>query len=147
MCWWMGRPGFRQRGGSKPHAVFSREFGRNRWSGLWIGRFGSRFVAYVDPAFQVGVASIVVEAYEGAPRMKLAAGGVLGDVNNDGLVDLVDLLFVMLYSMDPSIILPNNGDISLGDIKRRWNCWSRDAVLILHYLIDPSDPSLPPANR
>ena len=43
---------------------------------------GQGLVAYVDPAFWVGIdpASIVVEPYEGAPRMKLAAGGVWGDV-------------------------------------------------------------------
>ena len=47
---------------------------------------GEGLVAYVNPAFRVGVdeADIVLEEHGGMPRMKLAAGGVLGDVNNDG---------------------------------------------------------------
>ena len=106
---------------------------------------GQGLVAYVDPAFRVGIdtASIVIEPYEGAPRMKLAAGGVLGDVNNDGQVDLLDLLFVMLYSTDPSIMLPNNGDISLGDVNEDGRVNSADAVLLIRYFSDPLDPALP----
>ena len=106
---------------------------------------GQGLVAYVDPAFRVGIdpASIVVEPYEGAPRMKLAAGGVWGDVNNDGQVDLSDVLFVMLYSTDSSIMLPNNGDISLGDVNEDGRVNSADAVLLIRYLSDPLDPTLP----
>ena len=106
---------------------------------------GAGVVAYVNPDFRVGIdtASIVVEPYEGAPRMKLAAGGVLGDVNNDGQVDLLDLLFVMLYSTDPSIMLPNNGDISLGDVNEDGRINSADAVLLIRYFSDPFDPALP----
>ena len=106
---------------------------------------GAGVVAYVNPDFRVGIdtASIVVEPYEGAPRMKLAAGGVLGDVNNDGQVDLLDLLFVMLYSTDPSIMLPNNGDISLGDVNEDGRVNSADAVLLIRYFSDPFDPALP----
>ena len=106
---------------------------------------GEGLVAYVDPAFRVGIdtASIVVEPYDSAPRMKLAAGRVLGDVNNDGQVDLLDLLFVMLYSTDSSIMLPNNGDISLGDVNEDGRVNSADAVLLIRYLSDPFDPALP----
>ena len=106
---------------------------------------GAGMVAYVNPDFRVGIdtASIVVEPYEGAPRMKLAAGGVLGDVNNDGQVDLLDLLFVMLYSTDSSIMLPNNGDISLGDVNEDGRVNSADAVLLIRYFSDPFDPALP----
>ena len=106
---------------------------------------GQGLVAYVNPAFRVGIdtASIVVEPYEGAPRMKLAAGGVLGDVNNDGQVDLSDVLFVMLYSADSSIMLPNNGDISLGDVNEDGTVDSADVVLLIRYLSDPLDPALP----
>ena len=106
---------------------------------------GEGLVAYVDPAFRVGIdtASIVVEPYDSAPRMKLAAGRVLGDVNNDGQVDLLDLLFVMLYSVDSSIMLPNNGDISLGDVNEDGRVNSADAVLLIRYLSDPFDPTLP----
>ena len=106
---------------------------------------GQGLVAYVDPAFRVGIdtASIVVEPYEGAPRMKLAAGGVWGDVNNDGQVDLSDVLLVMLYSADSSIMLPNNGDISLGDVNEDGRVNSADAVLLIRYLSDPFDHTLP----
>ena len=106
---------------------------------------GQGLVAYVDPAFRVEIdpASIVVEPYEGTPRMKLAAGGVWGDVNNDGQVDLSDVLFVMLYSADSSIMLPNNGDISLGDVNEDGRVNSADAVLLIRYLSDPLDPTLP----
>ena len=105
---------------------------------------GQGLVAYVDPAFRVGVdeADLVIEEHGGA-RMKLATGGVLGDVNNDGQVDLADVLFVMLYSADPSIMLPNNGDISLGDVNEDGRVNSADAVLLIRYLSDPFDPALP----
>ena len=105
---------------------------------------GQGLVAYVDPAFRIGVdeVDLVIEEHRGA-RMKLAAGGVLGDVNNDGQVDLLDLLFVMLYSTDSSIMLPNNGDISLGDVNEDGRVNSADAVLLIRYLSDPFDPALP----
>ena len=106
---------------------------------------GAGLVAYVDPAFQVGVdaADIVVEAAGGRARMKLAAGGILGDVTNDGQVDAFDAVYVALYSKDPSITLPNNGDISLGDVNGDGTVDSVDALLLSTYLTNPSDPSLP----
>ena len=106
---------------------------------------GDGLVAYVDPAFQVGVdgASIVVEQHHGIPRMKRAANGILGDVNDDGQVNGSDVLIVLLYSGDPSIALSNNGDISLGDVNRDGTVDFADAVLLARYISDPSHPTLP----
>ena len=107
---------------------------------------GEGLVAYVNPTFRVGVdevVDIVVEKHSSA-RMKLAAGGVLGDVDGNGLVDVFDVLYVLLYSVDPSIVLPNNGDISRGDVNGDGLVDVADAVLLLRYLSNPSDPALPP---
>ena len=106
---------------------------------------GEGLVAYVDPAFRVGVdeADIVVEEHSSSARMKLAVGGILGDVNNDGQVDAFDALYVLLYIEDNSIVLPNNGDISLGDLNEDGTVDFADAVLFVRYLADPSDPALP----
>ncbi len=107
---------------------------------------GEGLVAYVDPAFRVGVdeADIVLEEYGGSPRMKLTTDRILGDVNNDGQVDAFDALYVLLYSEDSSIALPNNGDISLGDVNGDGQVDLADAVLLATYSVNPSDPSLPP---
>ncbi len=106
---------------------------------------GEGLVAYVDPAFRVGVdeVEIVLEATSGIPRMKRTAGGILGDVNNDGQVNASDALYISLYSRNPSVILPNNGDISLGDVNGDGKVDGTDAVLLERYLADPSDPALP----
>ncbi len=106
---------------------------------------GAGLVAYVDPAFRAGVdeADIVVEKHGGWARMKRAAGGILGDVNNDGQVDAFDVAYVALYSEDPSIVLPNNGDISLGDVNGDGTVDRADALLLAAYLVNPSDPALP----
>ena len=51
------------------------------------------------------------------PSAKAASSrGILGDVDNTGRVDFFDALLVALYSQDASIVMPNNGDISLGDV-------------------------------
>ena len=106
---------------------------------------GEGLAAYVDPTFRVGVdeVNIVVEEHSSA-RMKLAAGGVLGDVDGNGQVDVFDVLFVLLYSVDSSIVLPNNGDISRGDVNGDGRVDVADAALLLRYLSNPSDPALPP---
>ena len=106
---------------------------------------GKGLVAYVNPAFRVGVdeADIVVEKHSGMARMKLLAGGILGDVNNDGQVDASDALYISLYSRNPSVVLPNNGDISLGDVNGDGKVDGADVVLLIRYLADPSDPALP----
>ena len=106
---------------------------------------GEGLVAYVNPTFWVGIdeVDIVVEEHSGA-RMKRAVGGVLGDVDGNGQVDIVDALFVAMYSLDSSIVLPNNGDISRGDVNGDGVVDVADAVLLLRYLSNPSDPALPP---
>ena len=107
---------------------------------------GEGLVTYVNPAFRMGIdeADIVIEEHGGIPRMKLAAGGLLGDVNNDGQVDISDVLYVLLYIIaDSSIILPNNGDISLGDINNDGTVDLADLLLLVRYTDNPSDPTLP----
>ena len=106
---------------------------------------GQGLVPYVNPAFRVGIdeVDIVLEEHGGIARMKRAADGILGDVNNDGQVDLFDALYVLLYSDDSSIMLPNNGDISLGDVNGNGRVDTADAVLLIRYISDPSDPALP----
>ena len=107
---------------------------------------GEGLVAHVNPAFRVGVdeADIVLAEHGGIPRMKLAAGGLLGDVNNDGQVDISDVLYILLYVVaDSSIILPNNGDISLGDINNDGTVDLADVLLLVQYIDNPSDPTLP----
>ena len=107
---------------------------------------GEGLVAYVNPAFRMGIdeADIVIEEHGGIPRMKVAAGGLLGDVNNDGQVDISDVLYVLLYIIaDSSIILPNNGDISLGDINNDGTVDLADLLLLVRYTDNPSDPTLP----
>ena len=109
---------------------------------------GERLVAYVDPAFRVGVdeADIVVKEHGGSPRMKLTTDRILGDVNNDDRVDISDVLYVLLYIMaeaDSSMVLPNNGDISLGDVNKDGTVDLVDALLLVRYTDDPFDPTLP----
>ena len=106
---------------------------------------GDGLVAYVNPAFRVGVdaADIVLEAHDSQPRMKRMAGGILGDVNNDGQVNASDALYISLYSRNPSIVMPNNGDISLGDVNGDGAVNGADVSLLLRFISDPSDPSLP----
>ena len=107
---------------------------------------GQGLVPYVNPAFRVGIdeADIVIEEFGGIPLMKRAAGGILGDVNNDGQVDLFDALYVMLYSEAPSIALPNHVDISLGDVNGDGTVDFADALILIQYSEDPSNPALPP---
>ena len=100
---------------------------------------------YVDADFRVEMGSVVVvvDAADAIGRGKMAAGGILGDVNNDGQVDSNDALLVTLYSGDSSTAMPNNGDISLGDVNGDGQVDSADAYIITLYSVDPSDPTLP----
>ncbi len=104
-------------------------------------------VPYVDPAFRVeaGLAplDVVVEAPGDIPSAKVASGAILGDVDNTGQVDFFDALLVVAYSLDPSIVMPNGGDVSLGDVNADGRIDLSDAWTIAAYLNDPSDPALP----
>ncbi|MDE2703722.1 MAG: T9SS type A sorting domain-containing protein, partial [Gemmatimonadota bacterium] len=109
--------------------------------------WGSDMVAYVDPAFQVrdGMApvDIVVEARGLSGRRKVVVGSLLGDVNGDGRVDIVDALFVAMYSVDPSTLAAHIPNISLGDVDADGDLDFTDAYLIGTYSVNPLDPTLP----
>ena len=108
---------------------------------------GPGLVPYVDPAFRVTAGmsplDVVVETPSGAPRAKVASGGILGDVDNTGRVDFLDALLVAVYSRDSSIVMPNSGDISLGDVNGDGRVDLSDVWVIATYLNDPTDPALP----
>ena len=104
-------------------------------------------VPFVDPAFRVeaGLAplEVVIEAPGSIPSAKVASGGVLGDVDNNGRVDFFDALLVVAHSLDASIVMPNGGDISLGDVNGDGQVDLSDAWTIAAYLNDPTDSALP----
>ena len=108
---------------------------------------GQALIAYADPAFRVSAdgapVEIVVEVIASVPQDTVAVSRLLGDLDNNGRVDRADALLVILYSENPSIALPNNGDISLGDVSQDGQIDLADAQLIETYSVDPSDPSLP----
>ncbi len=66
---------------------------------------GPGLVPYVDPAFRVGggPVEIQVQPLSSLPRGKVAvAGGLLGDVDGNGRVDLADARLIEAYHADPS---------------------------------------------
>ncbi len=108
--------------------------------------FGAGLVPHVNPAFRVGTdeADIVLDDPSSMPRLKRTESRVLGDVNNDGRVDFFDALYVLLYSVDPSIVLPNGGDITLGDVNGDGQVNAADALILVRYIEEPSDSGWPP---
>ena len=91
-----------------------------------------------------GPVDIEMEAGQNV-RMKVARtkSGILGDVNNNGQVDIDDGLLVAMYSVNSSTSMPNNGDISLGDVNCNGLVDFTDARLIVTYILNPSDSALP----
>lgn len=81
---------------------------------------GQGLIPYVDPALRVGTEAvdIVVASLDSVPQAQGAASRLLGDLDNNGRVNWADALLAVLYSEDSSIALPNNGDISLGDVSQ-----------------------------
>ncbi|MCY3737188.1 MAG: T9SS type A sorting domain-containing protein [Gemmatimonadaceae bacterium] len=111
---------------------------------------GAGLTPYVDPAFQVAaegaMVDIVVQASRGSPAAKRASSAaerLLGDVDNNGRVDVADALLVALYSVDPSTVMPNGGDIALGDVNADGQVDITDAWLLMIHSVDPSHPLLP----
>ena len=137
-----GQAGVSSGAPSRPYtapAVQDQAYGLAVW--------GSDMVAYVDPAFQIrdGMApvDIVLEERGLSGRLKVVAGGLLGDVNGDGRVDIVDALFVAMYSVDPSTLAAHIPNISLGDVDADGDLDFTDAYLIGTYSVNPLDPTLP----
>ena len=111
--------------------------------GLTVSGVG--LAMYVDAAFVVGDGSVevVVEVADALGSGKAAQGGVLGDVNADGWVNIVDALIVATYSVNPSIAVPNGGDIALGAVNADGQVNIVDALLIATYSVDPGNAGLP----
>ena len=129
--------------GAAPVAATSSTDAADRKYGLAVA--GPGVETYIDVDFGAGMVpmELVVEAMEPRLRGKVLTGGILGDVNGDGQVDLADALAVALYIIDSSITPPNNGDIALGDVNADGQFTTADVLLIATYSANPSDPSLP----
>lgn len=87
--------------------------------------------------------SVFVGLVVSAPVVAGLTGGILGDVDDNGRVDMMDGVWVRLYRVDSSFAVP--GDISLGDVNADGQIDSTDVQLIAVYISNPSDPTLPPA--
>ena len=107
---------------------------------------GPGLVSHVDADFRVAAGMAPVEVAVSArpnARMKLAQSGILGDVDNNGRVDMADALLIAMYSTNVATTMPNNGDIRLGDVNGDGKVDAADAMLIATYSINPSAPALP----
>ena len=107
---------------------------------------GQGLVPYVDPTFRIGAdeVAIVIEPYDGTPRMKITTSEILGDVDGNGRVDIIDALLVAMYSVDSSIPADHIPNIALGDVDADGDIDFTDAYLIGTYSVNPLDPMLPP---
>ena len=107
--------------------------------------WGSGLEAYVDPAFAVQAGMVPVEVEVAAPARgkRLPGSGLLGDVDGEGRVDVVDALFVAMYHVDSSSLSASLSNIALGDVNGDGQIDFVDAYLIGTYSTNPSDPVLP----
>ena len=134
-------------GGGAQLEVLSMAEARSSAYGLVVS--GQGLTTHVDSGFGLemgmGPVEVEIEAHDSV-RMKVVQtqGGILGDVDNNGRVDIADALLVVAYSVNASIVIPNNGDISLGDVNKDGRIDVVDAWLIATYITNPSDPMLPP---
>ena len=111
---------------------------------------GPGVITHVDPGFRAGPGpvKIVVEARaeaSGSAAMKapVSESRILGDVDANGRVDILDAILVALYSRHPSNTPPNDGNFSLGDVNGDGRVGIADVTLIATYSLDPAHPSLP----
>ena len=134
-------------GGGAQLEALSMEEAQSSAYGLVVS--GQGLTTHVDSDFGLemgmGPVEIEIEARDSV-RMKVVQtqGGILGDVDNNGRVDLADALLVVAYSINASTVIPNNGDISLGDVNKDGRVDVVDAWLIATYIANSSDPRLPP---
>ena len=113
----------------------------DRSYGLVVSGVG--LATYVDADFRVeaGMASIELAAQG---RAKVAQNNeILGDVDNNGEVNILDALLVAMYSADASTAMPNGGEIALGDVNGDGTVDLTDAWLIGSYALDPLASGLP----
>ena len=113
--------------------------------GLVVAREG--LVAYVDSDFGVaaGMEPVVFELAtgpKGAGKVVPTLEGMLGDVDNNGQVDLDDGLLVAMYRVNPALSLPNHGLIALGDVNCNGQVELEDAGLIGTFVANPADPAV-----
>ncbi len=105
-------------------------------------------VVHVDSDFVValGTGSVVLDRAarpnRAGKRVASLDQGVLGDVDNNGRVELDDGLLAAMLSVDPALSLPNRGVMALGDVDCDGRVESADAALIATYVANPSDASV-----
>ena len=105
---------------------------------------GSGLVPYMDADFRVGLGPVVIEvAAQGRAKVVQDERGILGDVDNNGQVNLLDALLVAMYLANPASVLPDGSDIALGDVNGDGVLNLADAWLIGTYAYDPSAAGLP----
>ena len=106
---------------------------------------GEGLVPYVDPAFRVeaGMTPVEVVVAASARAKRLQGVGLLGDVDGNGRVDMVDALLVAMYSVDASRLAAHLPHIALGDVNGDGRIDFVDAYLIGTYSVNPADPVLP----
>ena len=127
-----GQAGIPMRGGS----IGAQPLAESPGAAYGLVVSGPGMVAYVDADFGVeagmGPVDIAVEARRDG-RMQGTPSGMLGDVDNNGQVDIADGLLVAAYSINPATALPNNGDIARGDVNGDNQTDITDAWLLATY--------------
>ena len=106
---------------------------------------GPGIATYVQTGIRPGEGElrIAVEKVRPGAAAKTAVAALLGDVNGDGRVSIVDALVIATYGVDASIAAPNGGDIALGDVNGDGQINIVDALMVATYGVDPTNADLP----